>query len=196
MTRMNPMRRAILAAIAGLSLVPSLVGSAVAQTSDEIVAALRGGGHVVYFRHGATTWSGIDRIEWPRERQRLLSEEGIEQSERIGAAFREKDIPVGEVLASPFARCRDMAEIAFGRVDERMELIGLLSDDEGRSSRVAFLRGVMSDPPMDGTNRIVIAHRSNIAEVAGVSLEEGEAVVVRPTGDGFEALGTLMPQDW
>ena len=167
-----------------------------AATSNPLVATLSEGGHVIYFRHAATTWSGIDRIEWPRERQRLLSEEGIAQSHRIGAAFRSHGIPVGEVLASPFARCRDMAEIAFGRVEERMELLGLLSDDVGRAGRVAFLRDRLSTPPRPGANRVVVSHRSNIAAVAGVELDEGEAVVVLPTGVGFEVVGTMAPRDW
>lgn len=157
---------------------------------------LRRGGHVIYFRHGATTWSGIDQIDWPRERQRLLSELGIQQSEQIGAAFRGEGIPVGEVLASPFARCRDMAEIAFGRVEERMELIGLLSDSAGRPARVRYLREKLVTRPAAGANRIIVSHRSNIAEVAGVSLAEGEAVITRPAAQDFETRVQWMPEDW
>lgn len=176
-------------------LVASLLpGYALAQAG--LRDALRQGGHVIYFRHGATTWSGIDNIEWPRERQRLLSELGTQQSEQIGAAFRSEAFPVGEVLASPFARCRDMAEIAFGRVEERMELLGLLSDSDGRAARIAYLRDRMTTPPGDGTNRIIVSHRSNILEVAGASLAEGEAIIVRPDGAGFDVLEQWMPKDW
>ena len=167
-----------------------------AQTPQTVIAALRGGGHVVYFRHGATTWSGIDRLDWPRERQRLLSAEGEAQSRRIGASFRAHALPVGEVIASPFARCRDMAEIAFGRVEERMELLGLLSDDAGREGRVAYLRERMTTPPARGKNRIIIAHRSNITAVAGVRLGEGDAIVVRPTEQGFDQVAIMRPADW
>ena len=193
--RARPTRRTILAC--SLAAALPLPAVARAQGTDRIIAALQEGGHVVYFRHGATTWSGIDRIEWPRERQRLLSAEGIRQSEIVGEAFRRHAIPVGEVLASPFARCRDMAEIAFGRVDERMELIGLLSDEEGRDKRVAFMRRLATEPPASGTNRVIVAHRSNISAVADVTLREGEAAVLRPDGaGGFEVLGTLMPEEW
>ena len=102
---------------------------------------------------------------------------------------------MGDVIASPFARCRDMAEIAFGRVEERFELLGLLSDAEGRPSRVAFLQEQMSTPPTTG-NRIIISHRSNIQEVAGVSLGEGDGVIVQPSGSGFDVLDVLSPSDW
>jgi broad specificity phosphatase PhoE len=154
------------------------------------------GGHVVYFRHAATQWSGIDRIEWPRERQRLLSNEGIAQANAIGAAFRARTIPVGEIWASPFARCADHARISFGRAREDMRLIGLLSDEAGRPERVAFLRDLLTKPPEAGTNRVIVAHRSNIAAVADVTLEEGEAVVVRPDGGDFDVLGTVRPDEW
>lgn len=188
-------RRRLLVSITVLAaaapLMPVAARAALADARD----LLSRGEAVVYFRHGATTWSGIDRIEWPRERQRLLSDLGIEQSERIGAAFIDRAYPVGEVIASPFARCRDMAEIAFGRVEERMELLGLLSDDAGREARRRYLRDRLSTPTTGG-NRIIVSHRSNIAEVAGTLLGEGDAVILRPTGDGFELLAELTPADW
>ncbi|MEL7464650.1 MAG: histidine phosphatase family protein [Pseudomonadota bacterium] len=187
----NVTRRHLLKASFAGALLPSVTFAA-----DDTREALREGGCVIYFRHAATTWSGVDRIEWPRERQRLLSDLGVAQSEEIGAAFRAEGFPVGEVLASPFARCRDMAEIAFGRVEERMELLGLLSDTEGRAGRVAYLRERMTTPPAAGKNRIIVSHRSNIAEVAGARLAEGEAVIVRPNDDGFDTLAQWMPNDW
>ncbi|MEO0916517.1 MAG: histidine phosphatase family protein [Pseudomonadota bacterium] len=182
-----------------LLIATPLIGLAVAHKANANIAEARAllsdGRGVVYFRHGATTWSGIDSIDWPREQQRLLSDLGIAQSERIGAAFREQGLPVGEVIASPFARCRDFAEIAFGRVEERSELLGLLSDSQGRADRVAFLRNKLAEPTTGG-NRIIVSHRSNIAEVAGVSLGEGDAAIVRPTGDGWETLAQMTPADW
>lgn len=165
--------------------------------SQTFLPGLEHGGFVIYFRHGATTWSGVDRLEWPREQQRLLSDEGIRQSEVIGAAFRSRGIPVGEVLASPFARCRDMAEIAFGRVEERMELVGLLSDQNGREDRVAYLTHKVTEPPQAGKNRVIISHTSNILAVTDTRLEEGEAVVLSPKGfRAFDVIGAANPDDW
>ena len=165
--------------------------------SERTKSALMAGDLVIYFRHPATTWSGVDRIEWPRERQRLLSDLGIAQSHQIGDAFRTLGAPVGDVLASPFARCRDMAEISFGRVEERFELLGLLSDAGGRAERIAYLREQVSSPTNGQGNRIIVSHRSNIAEVAGASLGEGDAVLMLPDGSGgFQVLETLSPDDW
>lgn len=193
-------RRMFLGMMAGAVLTTPAVLASPSEASVQNTGAfpeLSDGGLVVYFRHGATTWSGIDRLEWPREQQRLLSDEGIRQSELIGEAFRQRGIPVGEVLASPFARCRDMAEIAFGRVEERMELVGLLSDDGGREERIDYLSRKVTEAPAPGLNRIIVSHRSNIAAVADVRLQEGEAVVIEPDdAQGFRILGTANPGDW
>ncbi|MEO1191890.1 MAG: histidine phosphatase family protein [Pseudomonadota bacterium] len=186
---------ALLASLSVLVLTPPAV--AVQQERAALLQELQAGTLVIYFRHGATTWSGIDRIDWPRERQRLLSDRGIAQSELIGQSFRDLGLPVGEVLASPFARCRDMAEIAFGRVEERMELIGLLSDSAGRAARTQYLEAQVARSTEGAGNRVIVSHRSNISSVAGVALGEGDAVVLRPSAEGgFEVLETLAPEDW
>ncbi len=115
----------------------------------------------------------------------------------IGQEFKRLDLPVGDVLASPFARCRDMAEIAFGRVEERLELLGLLSDSAGREDRVAYLRQQVSTPTNGTGNRIIVSHTSNIREVANVFLNEGDGVLLRPLGDErFEILESVAPDQW
>ncbi len=180
-----------------LAIVALISHPVQASVSVKTRDALLAGELVIYFRHAATTWMGIDRIEWPREKQRLLSEQGIAQSKLVGEQIGRIGAPIGDVIASPFARCRDMAEIAFGRVEERSELLGLLSDAQGRPARVAFLLDQVSTPTNNDGNRIIVSHRSNIQDVAGSSLAEGEAVLIKPLGSGqFEVLETLMPEDW
>ena len=77
-----------------------------------------------------------------------------------------------------------------------MEFLGLLSDEAGHADRVAFLRARLSTPPRRSANRVVVSHRSTIAAVAGAALDEGEAVIVTPTGGSSEVLGTMLAQDW
>ena len=178
------------------SLAHAVTATSARGSRAAAVDLLVAGQAVAYFRYAATTWSGIDQIEWPRSRQRLLSELGIEQSRLIGRAFSTHGIPVGDVIANPFARCRDMAKIAFGRVEENMLLLGLPSDRDERQVRPAFLRERLSTPTLDTKNRVIISHRSNIADVAGVELVEGEGVVIRPNTGSFQVLAQLMPQDW
>lgn len=157
------------------------------------------GGAVLYFRHGATRQGGIDRIEWPRERQRLLSSEGEAQARSVGAAFWRHSLRAGPVLASPFARCHDFARIAFGRVQDDRQLLGLLSQDSGRAQRIEHSLTLLRQPVPAGALRVLVGHSSNIAETTGAQLPEGAAVLVRPEaaqGRGFVVLGTLLPADW
>ena len=44
----------------------------------------------------------------------------------IGSEFKALNIPVGNVIASPFCRCMDTARIAFGRVTAADEVRGIL----------------------------------------------------------------------
>ena len=90
-----------------------------------------------------------------------------------------------------------MAEIAFGRVEERPELLGLLSDSAGRADRIAYLREQVSTSTRGLGNRVIVSHTSNIREVANVFLDEGDGVLLRPLGAGrFDTLEVVKPEDW
>ena len=184
----------------GISTHSVLYAQSVGRQSSAArhLETLRAGGLVLYFRHPPTTWSGVDHIDWPRERQRLLSAEGLELARTVGDVFKRHQLRVGEVLASPFARCRDMAEIAFGRVEERRELLGLLSQDSERQQRIAYSLELLRRPLKGNKLRIIVGHSSNIRASAGVYLSEGSAAIVRPGGDpaGFEVLDIIEPDEW
>lgn len=189
-------RRFLLLAGSGLVLLPGcgLPGSGAGAALP--VEALRQGGHVIYFRHGATDWQGNDSPRMPRHEQRNLSPEGIEQSRRIGRRFRVLRIPVGEVLASPFHRCIDMAELAFGRHQIEPRLLNT-ANIGAPVGRVEWLRAELARPVAPGVNRMLIGHSPNLATAAGITLAEGEAAIFRPDGQGGHALVVrVMPEGW
>ena len=191
-------RRALLAAALGPLAWPAAAQPAAADP-QALLKALQAGGGVVYFRHGATERGGVDRIEWPRSRQRLLSAAGQAQARAVGQAFRRHGLVAGEVLASPFARCHDFAQIAFGRVVDDRQLLGLLSQDRERQQRVDHSLALLRQAVPAGQQRILVGHSSNIQETTGVFLPEGGAVLARPepgADKGFVVLGELKPDDW
>lgn len=165
-----------------------------------LVEDLREGGYVLYFCHAATEPGGLDGPETlgHREAQRNLSEEGRAQAVAIGEAFRELRIPVGEVLSSPYFRARDTAMLAFGRAEPTGELLGLRSDGGVRHrQREADLMRLLSTRPPAGSNTVLVGHASNAEEYVGISLEEGEAAVVEPLGDGdFGFVARVSPEEW
>src|SRR6185503_2092474 len=77
---------------------PSATRAAVAGGQElQLVDALRSGGHVIYFRHGATDQSQTDSD--PNNlancaTQRNLTDAGRAQAQTIGTAFRTLGIPV------------------------------------------------------------------------------------------------------
>ena len=126
----------------------------------QAIAALKGGGYVVYFRHAATDFSRND--EKMRDfddcgNQRNLTDAGRAQAKKIGAAWRSLGIPVGRVSASPFCRTRETAQIIFGRYERTQEARGGpgTADDPARYKPLAEL---LASAPRPGTNDIVVSH--------------------------------------
>lgn len=186
-------RRTVVLGLAALGL-----GAACGRvaTDPEAARALQDGGHVIFFRHAATAWQGSDDHRWPRARQRLLSERGEEDARQIGERFRALGIPVGEVRASPFARCIDTAELAFGRhiAEPRLLPPEMLGAPRGRG---AWLRAEMARPRRGQPNLVLVGHSSNMMAVRGPALLEGEAALVRATGAaGWAVVGRMGVRDW
>ena len=165
----------------------------------EIVERLRAGGATVVFRHAATD-SSVDMTDDLSDcsRQRNLNADGREESRSIGAAFERLGIPVGRVLASPFCRTRDTAQLAFGRVRTSRRLLAeefFASPAEAR--RKGLARSLATRPPA-GRNTVLVTHGSAIDAATGVNPDEGGAVVVEPRrgAPGFEVVGSVEVDAW
>ncbi|NKE48708.1 hypothetical protein HB662_28340 [Roseomonas frigidaquae] len=201
---MAPDRRTLLLALLAL---PAAAQTRLQPHTDHsaegaaLVARLRQGGLVLFFRHADTRGEPCDRSYRLGDRpgQRNLSPEGRAQSLRIGARLAELGIPVTRpVLAGPVFRARDTAELAFGAADVTVT-DSLLADDYagGRLGWVlAEHRRLFAAPVPPGTNRILVGHRTPAIMVAGPQVggrafPEGAALVLAPRGAEFEALGIL-----
>lgn len=151
---------------------------------------------MLYLRHPATDRGGVDDAHAPREEQRLLSADGERQARDLGAAFTRQGIVAGRVLTSPSYRCRDAADLAFGRHEVDWGIQSLLQDTDTRPEREQYARDLLAQPMPAGEVLVLIGHSSNIAAATGANLAEGAGVVVTPSPDGPVVLGTLTPSDW
>jgi hypothetical protein len=73
----------------------------------ELLAALRGGGYIMYFRHADTDHNQHDTPGQPPQdcaKQRNLTDRGRDHARAIGQAIGALTIPIGSVLASPLCR--------------------------------------------------------------------------------------------
>ena len=162
----------------------------------ELLAALRRGGYVVYFRHAATDMTMSDTSLATCRTQRNLNAAGRADARAIGAAWRSLRIPAGDVVSSRYCRAKDTARLAFGRLRTSLDLTGIASVSEAeRSRRGRALRELLSTRPRRG-NTVLVAHLFNIQDAANVSLEEGEAAVFRPRGSGFRLVAKVRPRAW
>ncbi|MBU8541537.1 histidine phosphatase family protein [Falsiroseomonas tokyonensis] len=202
---MAPDRRTLLLALlaagparAQARLTPQPVDS---DGGAALVARLRQGGLVLFFRHADTRGQPCDRSFRIGDRpgQRNLSPQGRAQAARIGPRLAELGIPVARpVLAGPVFRARDTAELAFGAAEVRVT-DSLLADDYagGRLGWVlAEHRRLFTEAVPAGTNRVLVGHRTPAIMVAGDAVggrafPEGSALVLAPEGQGFTALGIL-----
>ena len=179
---------------AGRSALP-----AKAMPAAELLAELRNGGYVIYFRHTSTDFSRDDvrsRSDDDCDNQRPLTDKGREEARNIGAAFKELKIPVGKVLASPRCRTMETALLAFGRPEPSSEArAGPASPNS--ADRYAPLRALLSTPVKPGANTVVASHGNPFYATAGAPyLAEGEAAVIRPLGKDFEIVARVRHEAW
>jgi phosphohistidine phosphatase SixA len=165
------------------------------------VERLRRGGYVVALRHAATDRTATDMTGDLRDcsRQRNLNADGRRQARAIGRAFRRLEIPVGRVLASPFCRTRDTARLAFGRARPSRALLSAdFFADAGAERQRAGLRRLLALPPGRGSNTVLVSHEAAIDAATGVTVDEGEAVIVAPGRGrrGYRILTTVEADAW
>lgn len=165
------------------------------------VEDLRGGGYVIFFRHAETDMTQTDAEAADPEDcsvQRNLSESGREQAQEIGAAIEQLEVPIDEVLASPYCRTRQTAELAFGRVQTSRDLLSSDYLPEGSTETPEeALRELLATPPPDGANTVLVGHEVALRTATGQSAREGGAVVFEPLEDGeFRFVDGLAPEAW
>jgi len=182
------------AALGCAALALSAAGPAAAD-DDALWTLLRAGGHVIMLRHAGTDGTPGDP---PGARlhdcatQRNLTATGREQARKIGEAFRAREIPIGRVLSSPWCRCMETAQLAFGRAEPLFPLLGGPRDPASIETRVRALRPLLGAAPVGG-NLVLVTHAFTILDVTGERSAEGEMVIFTPQGDTrFTLAGHLM----
>jgi phosphohistidine phosphatase SixA len=175
-------------------------GAAPAQESSpaEVLREMRRGGYVLYLRHAATdptqNDAGMTSFTDCRH-QRNLVDKGRYDAQMIGGSIRALAIPIQKVLASPYCRTVETAELAFGRI-EKLNEMRYSGPAQPGEDRYAELRKLLATPPKPGTNIVIVGHGSPMQAIAGLSLGEGEMVIIRPLGDRFEVFARIRASDW
>jgi len=191
-----------------LALAAPLAG---AQMLDDaaLVDALRGGGYVIVFRHGATYTDQADtdplNADKPgnETKQRQLNDKGKALARDFGDSFRKLGIPVGTVVTSKLYRAQETARLMrVGEVATSWDITEgnqIVSPDEN-DRRTRALRKLASTPPAPGRNNVYVTHKPNVVDAFGkdwFDVKEGEASVFKPDGKGGHlAVARVRAEQW
>ena len=143
-------RLALLFALFGFLSVAANSQPAPAQV--EWIDAVRQGGHVIVFRHGATYSDQADTDPLnPANvaKQRQLNDEGRALAKSIGESMRKLKIPVGQVQTSMFQRAVDTGTLlGFGDVKASPDITegGLVVTPNENNRRAAAFRKLVGVP--------------------------------------------------
>jgi broad specificity phosphatase PhoE len=175
-------------------------------TTTAVLEALRAGGHVIVFRHGAThpDQADTDPLNFDNvAKQRQLNDAGRAQARAVGEVFAAARVPVGKVYSSRFQRAAETARLIAGKDPQRTLDVtegGLVVTPLENNRRAKALREMAVAMPEPGTNTLVVSHKPNIIDAFGkdwFEIKEGEASVFKPDGrGGFALVGRVQIGDW
>lgn len=145
-------------------------------------------GYVVLLRHAQTVPGTGDPPGFQLDdcaTQRNLSEEGREQAKQIGKAFRDRNIPVNQILSSQYCRCLDTARLLnLGNVKPSPMLNSIFEDRTTATQQNEEVRQEIFNHRNTPGVIIMVSHFANIGEISGISPESGEAVVMQANQQG------------
>jgi phosphohistidine phosphatase SixA len=197
-----------------LAAAIAIAGQVARPAAQELTRAafedLKNGGFVVVFRHGTTNASAA----FPEDKspldlancadQVMLNEAGQDQARAIGRAFASASIPVGKVLASGYCRAIEMARLAFGHMEASDALllptfvpVAGTPVPPPWPQRVQTMKKLLATVPEPPTNTILITHFPNVRAALGVQIEFGDAVIVKPDGQGgVRLVARIFAAEW
>jgi phosphohistidine phosphatase SixA len=191
-------------ALMGL-VVPSVRGEG-APAIDDVMRALRAGGHVIVVRHGATHPDQADTDPLHLEnvaKQRQLNDKGRAQAKAVGDVFKTAGIRIGKLYSSRFYRAVETARLMGGKEPEATDDAtegGLVVTPNENTRRAQALRALAGTVPAAGTNTLIVTHKPNIIDAFGkdwFEVKEGEATIFQPGANGeYSLIGRVQIEQW
>lgn len=151
-----------------------------AQAFLELPALLRKGGCALMLRHAQTEPGVGDPPGYRLDQcstQRNLSDEGRQQAKRIGQWFKDGKLKPQNVQTSPWCRCKDTAELAFGRFAVLAALGSTFDNRAAQDSQTSELRARLKKIPA-GQFEVWVTHQVNTTALTGEVPAMGEAVLI------------------
>jgi phosphohistidine phosphatase SixA len=188
--------------------VLAALGTAQAQplTGESLARALRNGGYVLVMRHASSPRTPPDAANANADNvqhERQLDDQGRASARAMGESMRHLQIPIGQVLSSPTYRALEtvrLAQLGQPKTYSQLGDGGQSMQADPTGTRATWLREKVAQPPMTGTNTIIVTHFPNVNEAFAkdaVGLADGEALVFRPDGHGGALdVGRIKIEEW
>lgn len=168
--------------------------------------ALRGEGVTLYLRHAASDWrdgqaetGSLDLARLDAKAcaaQRALSDEGRRQAQSVRAALQSLSLSTGDTYSAGLCRTVEMAR-ALGATPKIVE--ALTPRANGQASLRLQMEAVEKIVRAGGSGRglrIIVGDYEVARALFGVTLAEGEGLVLQAVGEGVEAIARLRAGDW
>lgn len=170
-------------------------------STPELLKTLQSGGHIIYMRHGPTNHNQKDTARNALDdcsKQRNLSVQGRELIKNIGQAIKALEIPIGDVLSSPYCRCKETASLVFGYFKIEPKLAFSISKNKEESAMLGeYLYTMISNSDAGKKNIVFVGHTSNLKDGLGIwPKPEGVVVVFKKQENQLVYQGMIAPDEW
>ncbi len=166
-----------------------------AQPADEAKAwtALRNGG-ILLLRHASAPGGG-DPAGFTLSdcaTQRNLDATGQVQAREIGARFKAQKIEVFSVVTSQWCRCKETADLAFGKVrTDAPEFNSFFQNPALAEQQTEAAKTFLLNWSQKGA-LVVVTHQVNITELTNIVPAQGEGVVLQRKNKKLERVGRIQ----
>ena len=201
----------------------ALGGGALPSQAADTFEVLRKGGYTLFFRHTQSDWrdarAAAPQLPGAKSAQpqlpgggkaavkidksdtcageRQLSEEGRADARALGIAVKSLNLPISEVTAASLCRMQETAKIAFGAPKTALDLAPRPGVSISLSAQAAALDRLARAPLPDHGIRVIVGDYEVAQALYGVTLAEGDALVLRNGADGRpEAVTRVRFSDW
>jgi len=162
-----------------------------ADSKNQLFEKLQKGGNLIFIRHAYAPGNGDpDNFDIKDcSTQRNLSENGREQSKKIGNLFLKNKIDIKKVYSSEWCRCKETASIAFNDFETKSFLNSFFSSQfaKNKDSQMKKLKTFISNWN-ENKNLIFITHYVVISESLNYAPSSGEIVISKKD---FKVIDTI-----
>ena len=158
----------------------SLTTSIKADLNKNLIKQLEDGGKLIFIRHAYAPGNGDPNNFNLNDcsTQRNLNVDGRKQAQKIGKFFRENKVKIYKVLSSEWCRCKETAEIAFGKYKVKNFLNSFFSEkfSDNKKKQMRDLKKFIKEWRGD-KNLVLVTHYVVISEALNHMSNSGEIVI-------------------